>query len=154
MAESLIAAVVLALAVVAISLAMNAGHMQSQYARRGQRGMVLAEEMAEIILTKPYHDPEGSVGLGPDGSESSISDFDNVDDFHGYVEEAGALRDGAGDLYPGEYQVFSRGVIALPETRNVVGLEGAIPGLTMTVKAEDPDGPKYTVTRFVPEPMD
>jgi hypothetical protein len=154
LAESLIAAAVLAMGVVAISLAMSAGHMQSHYATRGQQGMLLAEEMAELIVTKPYYDPEGSSALGPDAGESSVLAFDNVDDFHGYVEAAGALRDGTGHLYPDEYQVFGRQVIISPETRNVAGLGVAIPGLTVTVKAQDPDGPSYAVTRFVPEPID
>ncbi|MGB2864907.1 MAG: hypothetical protein WBC05_16390, partial [Sedimentisphaerales bacterium] len=69
----------------------------------------LASDLMEQILRLPFHDPDDktSYSLGPDAG-----DLDNVDDFHGYMEEQGQVKDAAGVvLTDPNYANFSRNVI-------------------------------------------
>jgi len=128
--------------------------MQSEYAGHGHRGMTLAEELMERILKMPYGDPQGVSSPGPESGETAVSGFDNADDFHGYTEPAGGLRDVSGQYYPSDYQEFSRRVTARYESRSIPGLEGPIPGLWVVVEARDQRGQTFSVTRFIPEPVE
>lgn len=151
-AEGLIASAVLATAVVAICAAVMAGHSQGTYTEHADRALKLAEELAEYIAVMPYNDPQGASTPGPDSGESGISAFDNADDFHGYSEAAGAIRDVAGNLYPAAYQVFSRSVTAVYTTQTVAQLGGTINGLRVTVTVTDAQGQTWTLTRFIAQP--
>ena len=151
LAESLIAAVALAIIVLAISAAILAGQTQMHEAAHAQRAMSLAEELIESALALPYEDPDGPSSLGPEADEMSVSDFDNADDYHGYVESAGGLTDAAGSAYPDDFQRFSRTVTAEYDKETVPGLGGAQPGLTITVTVTDQRGRTWNLTRFIPE---
>lgn len=151
LAETLIAAVVLACAVTAIAMAITAGQVQLHHSVNSQSAVRLTEELVERILALPYADPDGESALGPEVGEIGPLDFDNADDFHGHTEAAGELRDVAGSLYPQSYQQFSRSVSARYESITVAGLGGPIPGLTVTVTARDLKGQTWTLTRFIRE---
>jgi hypothetical protein len=68
----------------------------------------------EQILTRPFHDPDGSdydYNLGPDAGEVTLADFDNVDDFHDYAELQGQVKDAAGVVFSDPaYAPYSRDV--------------------------------------------
>ena len=151
--ESLIASAVLAVAASAVYLSISAAQMQMHYAAHARRGVTLAEEMLQYVTAMPYSDPQGSPDAGPDAGEASIADYDNMDDFHGYTENAGELTDVAGNGYPATHQLFSRSVSAEYVTPNVAALGGAIPGLQVTVTVQSPKGEIWSVTRFVAEPV-
>ncbi len=152
--EALIAATVLAVAVLAISMSLCAGHVQSREAVHGRRAIRLAEEMMEYIVSRPYYDPDGSGGEGPEGGETDVSTFDNMDDFDVYVDPPGALTDMAGNAYPLEYQAFRRSAEARYTTAAPGGLGASIPGLSVTITVSGPAGRRWRMTRFVPKPTD
>jgi hypothetical protein len=65
--------------------------------------------MIEQILRLPFHDPDGSGSDYIPGPEAG--DFDNIDDFHGYVESQGQVKDSTGTVFTDPiYANFSRSV--------------------------------------------
>jgi hypothetical protein len=65
----------------------------------------LAEELLEEILLKPFEEPDDGdeaaepvENFGPELGESDRSQYTAIDDFHGYEEAAGTIRDLAGDV--------------------------------------------------------
>ena len=151
LAESLIAIVSLGIIVLAIFAAILAGQTQMYEAAHAQRAISLAEELTESIMALPYNDPDGPSAPGPELGEATVADFDNADDFHGYVEPAGELADAAGQPYDDEFQLFSREVTAEYGSETVPGLGGAQPGLAITVTVTDQRGRSWNLTRFIPE---
>jgi len=153
--EVLIASSILAFTTLALVQAVSAGQSQTLDALRRARGTALAEAMLEEVLSKPYADPEGETTLGPDAGESARDDFDNLDDYHGHSEAAGAVADAAGAAYPAAYQRYTRSVTVEQETIDIAALGGARAGMRVTVTvAETVDGAQgraWVVTRFVPE---
>jgi hypothetical protein len=100
--ESLLASALLAAVVVSVSWPFTAaGHHERAAARRIMASQLGAELMEEIIA-QPFDDPDGNSAAGPDSGEFTRQDFDNIDDYHGYAEPAGQLRDIDGQLIAGE----------------------------------------------------
>lgn len=156
--EVLIASSILAFATLGLVQAVSAGQAQTIDALRRARATALAEAMVEEVLSKPYADPQGEVTLGPDAGESARGDFDNLDDYHGFSEAAGALADSAGTLYPQPFQRFERSVAVQADTVSVPALGGGLDGLRVTVTVTEPAasaggdaGRAWVVLRFVPE---
>lgn len=50
------------------------------------KGILLATDLMSEILRQPFEDASGNTGIGPDSGESSRSQFDDVDDYHGFTE--------------------------------------------------------------------
>lgn len=91
MIEALLASTILAMAVTAILMPFTAGAQNEQAdARRTVAGM-LAQEMLEEIVSKPFYDPDGYSEPGPEPGEISRDFFDNMDDYHGYSEPPGSI---------------------------------------------------------------
>jgi len=112
LAEALVAAAILAIAVAAASLPFSASLMGSQRRSDQAEAIRLAEALMEEVLSHPFHDPDGPSSPGPEIDEDPLRrdrDFDNVDDYHGLVEEAGKLRNADGQLiYNQEIALLSR----------------------------------------------
>jgi len=71
----------------------------------------LASDLMEQILRLPFHDPNGSDYDFIPGPESG--DFDNIDDYHNYIEAQGQVKDVDGALFTdtdSRYANFSREV--------------------------------------------
>lgn len=94
--ESLLAAVVLLIAVAAVIVPFTVGARNEHVDRRRTVASGLAQEMIEEILSKPFADPQGASSPGPEPGEADRADFDNMDDYHGYSEAAGSVTDPAG----------------------------------------------------------
>ena len=94
--EALIASAVLSFVVAALTQAITAGQMHTHTALHAGRAVQLAEAMLEEVLSKPWSDPQGGSGLGPDDGEAGRGDFDDIDDYHGFTEPAGSLSDATG----------------------------------------------------------
>ncbi len=150
LAECIIALTILPLAVSAIAYAVVAGQQESAEALRQERAATLAEALMEEILSKPYADPQGATTLGPDAGETSRTLYDNMDDYHGHTEPAGAVRNAALVLYPGGYQRMSRSVTCASTPQTLLGITR--PGLSISVTVSDAAGNLVTVTRFVADP--
>lgn len=149
--ECLVAAVLLTVAALSVSSALIAGGQASRQAVTSQRAAELINEMHERISSLPYHDPQGGGDTaGPESGETTAMLFDNMDDFHGYVESPGQIKDAAGVLFPAEYQRFTRSVTAAYENRTISGLGGTVDGLNVTVTVTDPSGGSTSVSQFHP----
>ena len=96
--EALLAAVVLAMAVTAITMPFSSGAMNDQVDARHTLAVNLAQEMMEEILSKPFSDPQGASAPGPEPGESRRAYFDNVDDYHGYTEGEGSIANRSGEV--------------------------------------------------------
>lgn len=156
--EVLVASSILAFATLGLVQAVSAGQAQTIDSLRRARATALADAMLEEVLSKPYADPQGELTLGPDTGESDRDDFDNLDDYHGFSESAGAIADHAGTLYPTPYQRYERAITVQAETVTIAALGGDHTGLRVTVTVTEPAesaggtaGRSWTVTRFVPE---
>ena len=152
LAEVLIAAAILSFVTLGIVQAVSAGQSRTLDSLKRARADALAEVLLEEILSKPYADPDETGAIGPEGDEASRAAFDNVDDYHGYMESAGALADHAGSAYPTPYQVFNRSVSVVAVTNSVSDLGGDHTGVQVTVTVSEPNGRTWVVERFVPEP--
>ena len=154
--ECLMASVILAFTVVAVSGAIIAGQMQTADALHRARALELAEALMDETLSRAYCDPEddpcGSSGPGPDAGETGRPDFDNADDYHGFSESAGSLTDVAGSAYPAPFLGFSRSVTAAYGNVSVTGFADPVPGLTVAVTVQDAVGATWTLTRFRARP--
>ncbi len=95
--EVSLAIVIVGTGALAILAAQQAFHRQNDWAQRTGTAMLLANELRELTLTLPRHDPiTGTDTVGPEAGETSIADFDDVDDFAGAVTSgfgAGTVSD-------------------------------------------------------------
>lgn len=149
--ESVLAMVLVPMAVLAIALAVTAGQSQAVGALRQARATMLAEALMEEILALPYSDPDGDPqGIGPDPTENSRTKFDNIDDYCGEDADAGGVVDADGNAYPGPMQRFARSVSCTATTLNPLGTDTA--GLEVTVTVTDDGDTVATLIRFVVDP--
>lgn len=106
------ATVVLSIAAAGVLLPFTSGEAVRVEGARRTLAAKLAGDLIEEILTKPFHEPDDSsydYNPGPDPGEAAFADFDNIDDFHGYVESQGQVRDADGAVFTdSNYANFSR----------------------------------------------
>lgn len=114
LAEAVLAMVILGIASTAVLLPFTGGIAVQAEGTRRTLGAKLASDLIEQVVLKPFHDPDGSAfyyNLGPDAGESTVADFDNIDDFHGYAEAAGQVTDTSFAVFSeSRYANFSRSV--------------------------------------------
>ena len=96
LAESLLAATILAMAVTALTMPFTAGARNEQSDGRRTTAVSLASELMEEILSRPFNDPDGPSEPGPEVGEATRGDFDNIDDYDGYSETAGNVSSPSG----------------------------------------------------------
>ena len=73
----------------------------------------LASDLLEEIIRLPFHDPGGGASPGPESGETVPTGFDNIDDYHGYSELQGQVKDVDGAVFSvtdSGYANFSRDV--------------------------------------------
>ena len=103
LAEAMMAVVVLGIAASSVLLPFISGAAVRAEGINRTLAARLASDLMEQILRLPFHDPndETSYDLGPEAG-----DFDNIDDFDGYAEPQGQVKDVTGAVYAN----FSRDV--------------------------------------------
>lgn len=84
--ESLLAALVLAMAITAVTMPFTAGAQATAEDARMTLAVNLAQGLMEEILAKPFHDPDGT-GLG----ETDRPTWDDMGDYNGYSEGEGSI---------------------------------------------------------------
>jgi MSHA pilin protein MshD len=91
--ESLLAALILAMAVTAVIMPFTAGAQAAAEETRITLAVNLAQDLLEEILSKPFHDPNGT-----DAGETGRSAWDDMSDYDGFLEPEGCLTgfDGTG----------------------------------------------------------
>ncbi len=88
--EAALTTVIIGTGVLAIVAAQQAYHKKNDWAQRTATGLLLANEIRELTLTLPMHDPLlGDETLGPEEGETDVNDYDDLDDFAGVVSPTG-----------------------------------------------------------------
>jgi prepilin-type N-terminal cleavage/methylation domain-containing protein len=91
--EALLASTILAVVAASAALPFAAGVQQAQEAARLEQAVALGQAMMEEVLARPFFEPGNSTPApGPDSGETARTLFDNIDDFHGFSESVGGLR--------------------------------------------------------------
>ena len=97
--EAMLTTVIVGTGELAIVGAQQAYHQKNAWAQRTSTALLLANEVRELTLDLPMHDPmEGTTepNLGPEANESGYLDYDDLDDFAGPIDAA--TRTGSGLL--------------------------------------------------------
>jgi len=93
--EALLASVVLAASITAVTLPFTSSARNRQVDGRQSAAVGLAEELMEEILAQNFQDEDAAYACnpGPDPGENTRAQFDNVDDYDGYCERPGGVAD-------------------------------------------------------------
>ena len=76
--------VIVGVGVLAIVAAQQAYHQQNGYAQHMGSALLLANEIRELTLSLPQHDPIGGTAVwGPEANEPTLASYDDLDDFDG-----------------------------------------------------------------------
>ena len=115
LAEAMMAVVVLGIAAASVLLPFISGAAVRAEGVNRTLAARLASDLMEQILRLPFHDPGGGASdysPGPEPGETGPANFDNIDDYHGYIEAQGQVKDAAGVVFTDpRYANFSRNVI-------------------------------------------
>lgn len=91
--EALMATTVLAIVAATAALPFAAGVQNAQAAAELEQAVELGEALMEEVLARPFFEVDiKQASPGPGAGEGSRELFNNIDDFHGYAEVAGDLR--------------------------------------------------------------
>ncbi|MDP6633525.1 MAG: hypothetical protein QGG42_01335 [Phycisphaerae bacterium] len=80
------ASALLSMGAAGVLLPFNVGAQSELEDARRTLALYLGRELVEEIISKPFDDPEGAFGVGPDAGEISRQYFDNIDDYDGYKD--------------------------------------------------------------------
>jgi hypothetical protein len=132
--ETALTTVIVGTGVLAIVAAQQAYHIKNNWAQRTGTAMLLANELRELILSMPYHDPiTGTANLGPETDEFSINGqganapdvrlFDDLDDFAGPV--TGGV--GAGLTFSPPINALRSTVLDMEQWSQTIVVENVLP---------------------------
>jgi prepilin-type N-terminal cleavage/methylation domain-containing protein len=94
--ETALATVIVGTGVLAVVTAYQAFHKQNRWASQAAIGQRLGNEIRELTLRFPKQDPvTGDAIWGPEEDEFDVVDYDDLDDFDGFVFSA---EDGTGPI--------------------------------------------------------
>jgi len=113
LAEAMMAVVVLGIAAASLLLPFMSGAAVRAEGINRTLAARLAGDLMEQILRLPFHDPGGGATPGPELGETVPTGFDNIDDYHGYTEIQGQVKDATGAVFSvtdSRYANFSRNV--------------------------------------------
>lgn len=128
LAESLMAAIVLAVSVLAVGGVLAAAGQQAGDSQEKLTAIGLARELMEEIAAKPLADPlTGDVGPGSEASGSTRVGYNNIGDYAGYTDRTDALKDRQGNALPFYAGIYTRAV-----TVTWYSLSSAAPGSPIT----------------------
>ena len=132
--EAALTTVIIGTGVLAILAAQQAYHKKNDWAGRESTAMLLANELRELTMVLPMHDPlSGADSMGPETNENSITDYDDLDDFAGEVDENG----------------IGSGLVFSPPVNALRAQIGDLEGWTQEIKVENvlPDNISSTFTQ-------
>jgi hypothetical protein len=92
LAEAMIAATLLAVAVVGIAGPLGAASEQARHGQERGAALVLARELMEEIVARPLCDGGTTCHLGPESSECDRTQFDSADDYNGYSDTTREIK--------------------------------------------------------------
>ena len=124
--EAALTTVIVGTGVLAIVSAQQAYHIKNEYAARTGTAQLLANELRELTLSLPVHDPvTGIATLGPEGNETSVADYDDLDDFAGTISGGGV---GSGTTFDPPINALRQPISAMDRWSQVIEVRGVLPG--------------------------
>src|SRR5688572_21716528 len=148
LAESLIASVVLAAAVVGISTTLSASYQQSTIRGNTNTALILAQQLMEEIAGKPLDLAASATNLpGWSGGQTDRSLYDTVDDYHGYTDTSGSIETADGTtLDMGDGGSYTR-TVSITENAMPTGLTGTASDFVLiTVTVSMPHGQSTSIS--------
>jgi hypothetical protein len=85
LAETALATIIVGTAVLGIIRLIGDVSIQSSYAQKTTTALMLADNMREVMNGLPFNDPATGTHLGPNVSGSAVSQYNDCEDFSGYV---------------------------------------------------------------------
>ncbi|MEQ8786767.1 MAG: prepilin-type N-terminal cleavage/methylation domain-containing protein [Pirellulaceae bacterium] len=95
--EVVVATLIVGLLMLAALESLGAITRGQGYVAQRSRGWLLAQDMMAEVLDRGYQEPDDAPLFGREGSESSANrgDYDDTDDYHGWVASPPQSKDGA-----------------------------------------------------------
>ena len=145
--EAALTTVIVGTGVLAIVAAQQAYHQKNGWAQRTGTGMLLANEIREMTLSLPLHDPiTKAQNLGPEPNEPTLADYDDLDDFAGPIDAAGF---GAGMTFSPPINALRQQVPNMERWSQEIKVENVLPDFinaTFTQPLGTTDTVRVTVT--------
>lgn len=92
--ETVMSALILGTAMVAVLNTVGSSRLTHAVAANRQVGMVLAEELMAEILSQTSYKEGNAIGMDSGENNGNRSQFDDIDDYHGWVRTPPTDRDG------------------------------------------------------------
>lgn len=83
--ETALATIIVGLTVLAIVRLITAVTQQNFYAQKTVTAEMLANNIRELTAGMPFNDPASGTHLGPDAGETTLAQYNDVEDFNGFV---------------------------------------------------------------------
>jgi hypothetical protein len=83
--ETTLSTLIVGLSVLSIVRLVTAVTQQNFYAQKTTTALMLANNMRELLVGLSFNDPAFGTHLGPDVGETTVAQFNDVQDFNGYV---------------------------------------------------------------------
>jgi prepilin-type N-terminal cleavage/methylation domain-containing protein len=149
LAESLIASVVLAIAVIGISTSLSAAYKQNSVTGDSGVALGLARELMEEVTALPFDPPSGSTNQPGWPTITDRTQYDTIDDFNGYTDTSNAIHTWEGSsVDAGNGTTFTRLVTVTPNALPT-GLTGTASDFEMvTVTVTSPAGDSYSISQL------
>jgi Tfp pilus assembly protein PilV len=110
LAESLLAASVLAVGVIGIATSISVSSQQTRVAEDEATASTLARQLMEEISAKPFLDPDTNLRTSG-ANEANRSQYDNIGDYHNYSDSTASLTTASGiSILSSSSKVFQRKV--------------------------------------------
>jgi Tfp pilus assembly major pilin PilA len=150
LAESLIASVVLAAAVVGIAGTLAASYKQSAVRGNVTTGLVLAQQLMEEIASKPMELAAGQTNKpGWASGQTDRRQYDTIDDYNGYADTSGSIQTKSGtNVDLGDGDSYTRSVSVQTSARPT-GMTGPVADfLLVTVTVQMPRSQSINVSQL------
>jgi type II secretory pathway pseudopilin PulG len=135
--ETAVATLVSGVLLVAALNAVGAARTSEFEVVERERGLLLGQALLSEILQQAYEDPAlppGSFGLGADESGPDRTLWEDVDDYHGLVDDPPRTRDGAAIAWASEYERRARvSWVTLADPRVTAASNTGIKSIVVTV---------------------
>ena len=119
--EAALTTVIIGTGVLAIVAAQQAYHQKNDWAQRTATAQHLANELRELTMPLPMHDPvSGDNELGPGTEEDAVADYDDLDDFAGQLDSNGK---GVGHKFNPPINAMADQIDGLENWRQVIDVQ-------------------------------
>ncbi len=150
---------VLSILVIGVCGVLSQSYQQTQASQSNATGVLLAQQLADEIASKPMADPTtGSTTLGPDTGMTTRATFTRATNYDGYTDTSTALPLLAGGSmnvtnpqnFPGNF-VYTRSVLPLSGATSMVGAKVMCNGTLYDTLSPTTNFAIFTVTVTCPD---